>query len=284
MFVALPASERRRTVRNLIIFTAVALSSGGVGAYIDTLVPPQAEEDTLGMAFWLVLPLIAVILLRSFAGDGWKDGGFAPRFRGNLGWYAGALFIFPAVTAVASGTGAAAGVIRFEGFEAGAYFRLLVGLFFINLLKNFFEESVWRGYLTAKLVRLKLSDIKIYLIAGMVWGLWHVPYYLIFLEEETVRSILPVEPLLFAIFAVLHMIVWTVMFTELFRITQSVWSVVLLHASEDATVNHLIIDGHITFSSGGEWIFSPVCGLVPGALYLGIGLWMRKRRMAKAEM
>ncbi len=279
MLTPLSASERRRTVRNLIIFTVVALASGWIGAYIDTLLPEQAEEDTLGMAFWLVVPLIAVVLLRSFAGDGWKDGGFALRFRGNLSWYAGALIIFPAVTALATGTGAAAGLVNFEGFEADTYFRLFIGLLFINVLKNFFEESVWRGYLTAKLVRLNLSDIKIYLIAGMVWGLWHVPYYLVFLEEATLRSILPVDPLFFAGFAVLHMIVWTVMFTELFRITRSVWSVVLLHASEDATVNHLIIDGHITFSSGGAWVFSPVCGLLPGVLYLGIGLWMRKRRI-----
>lgn len=271
-------------MRNLIIFTTVALSSGWVGAYIDTLVPPEAEEESLGMAFWLVVPLIAVILLRSFAGDGWKDGGFAPRFRGNLGWYAGALLIFPAVTALATGTGVAAGLVSFESFRPGTYFRLFVGLLFINLLKNFFEESVWRGYLTAKLVRLKLSDINIYLIVGAVWGLWHVPYYLVFLDEATLRSVLPVDPLFFAAIAALHMVVWTVMFTELFRITRSVWSVVLLHASEDATVNHLIIDGHITFSSGGEWIFSPVCGLLPGALYLGIGLWMRKRRITGQGM
>ena len=49
-----------------------------------------------------------------------------------------------------------------------------------NFIKNIFEEFSWRGYLTPKLIELKLNDWFIYIISGLVWALWHAAYYLVF--------------------------------------------------------------------------------------------------------
>ncbi|MFC2486366.1 MAG: hypothetical protein ACFNUQ_07945, partial [Rothia dentocariosa] len=37
-----------------------------------------------------------------------------------------------------------------------------------QFIKNIFEESVWRAYLTNQLLKLKLSDLKIYLLVGFI--------------------------------------------------------------------------------------------------------------------
>lgn len=151
-----------------------------------------------------------------------------------------------------------------------------------GFIKNIFEELVWRGYLTTGLINEKLRDIWIYIIVGGIWGLWHMPYYLHFLPEADLYQVLPVSRLTFAIWAVISMTCWTVMFVELFRFTKSLWPVVILHTIEDAVVNHLIIDKHIEIQSGKEILISPIAGIITSILYLGVGIWLRKERMRRA--
>jgi membrane protease YdiL (CAAX protease family) len=272
-----------KTIRNLIVFCFVALTIGWLGVWLDGRLPDQEEEETLGMAIWLVVPLIVVILLRSFFGDGWKDAGLKPNFSGNLLWYGIAFLIFPVISILSLSIGAVTGWMDFSGFDINSYLSVFASLFVVNIFKNVFEESVWRGYLTVKLIRLRLSDLSIYLIAGLVWGLWHLPYYLEFLPEEAMYTVLPVPRIWFAVIAIGNMVVWTVMFTELFRLTGSVWVVVLLHAVEDAVINHLIIDGYVVISAGKEMLISPICGIIPASIYLLIGLMLRQQRIQKQK-
>lgn len=269
----------KRAIRNLVIFIVVVLAIGWLGVWIDQVIPDQPEEETLGMSIWLVVPLLLVIVLRSFMGDGWKDAGLSPNVRGNVKWYLISIFIFPVVTAITLAIGYGTGLIDFSNFNATAFFTLFFSLLGFNVIKNIFEESVWRGYLTAKLVKLNLPDYTIYVVAGLVWGLWHAPYYLVFLPEEMINAVLPVGRVGFAVVAVVNMLAWTVMFTELFRLTNSIWPVILLHAVEDALINHLVIDGYISISDSVKIIISPICGIIPTILYLGVGLWLRSKRI-----
>ncbi|HSI76722.1 MAG TPA: CPBP family intramembrane glutamic endopeptidase [Lunatimonas sp.] len=271
------------TIRNLVIFSLIALLIGWIGVWLDGQIPDQEEEETLGMALWLIAPLIVVILLRTFFGDGWKDAGLKPNFTGNLHWYVIAFLIFPVVTGISLSLGAALGWMEFSGFDARGYVSVFGTLFVVNFVKNIFEESVWRGYLAAKLIRLNLSDLSIYLIMGLVWGLWHLPYYMEFLPEEAMYTVLPVSRIGFSAIAIGNMVIWAVMFTELFRLTGSVWVVVLLHAVEDAVINHLIIDGYVIISAGKEILISPICGIIPTAFYLLIGLGLRQQRIQRQK-
>lgn len=61
--------------RNLIIFCTVALLIGWIGVLVDRVLPEQEGEESLGMAIWLIFPLITVIILRSFMGDGCNQYG-----------------------------------------------------------------------------------------------------------------------------------------------------------------------------------------------------------------
>ena len=272
-----------KNIRNIIIFAFVAFTCGWLGVLVDKFVEPQSESESLGMGIWLVFPLLTVILLRFFAGDGWKDLGIKPNFKGNTKWYVIALLIYPLVTTVVLSLGKMLGWIDFTNFRTEVYLTGFVAALLPNFVKNFFEESVWRGYLTTKLLNEKVKDIWLYLIVGGIWGIWHLPYYLCFLPQADMYQILPVGRLVFALVAIVSMICWTVMFVELFRLTKSIWSVVLLHLVEDSLINHLVIDGHIAIVAGKEFLISPISGIITSCLYLGVGLLLRRSRISKTK-
>ncbi len=274
---------KRKNIRNIIIFAFVALTCGWLGVIVDKLVEPSSESESLGMGIWLVLPLLTVIILRFFAGDGWKDLGIRPRFKENTKWYIIALSIYPLVTAIVLVLGKVLGWIDFTNFRTDIYLAGVIAVLLPNFVKNIFEESVWRGYLTTKLLNEKMKDIWLYLIVGGIWGIWHLPYYLCFLPQADMYQVLPVGRLAFAFIAIISMICWTVMFVELFRLTKSIWSVVLLHTVEDSLINHLVIDGHIAIVAGKEFLISPISGIVTSCLYLGVGLLLRQSRASKIK-
>ncbi|MGF1586123.1 MAG: CPBP family intramembrane glutamic endopeptidase [Bacteroidales bacterium] len=271
--------NKKRTIRNIILFTIIVILSGWIGLLIDNFIPEQPEGDSLGMGIWLVLPLLTVVVLRTFAGDGWKDAGLRPRLKKSAVWYMVSFFIFPVVTAISVAIGKVFGWIDISGFSMTAFIPVFFGLLIIGIIKNIFEESVWRGYLTAKLLKFNISDLSLYLIVGLIWSVWHMPYFLEFLPEATITSVLPVSRMVFFLVGTFTMVAWTVMFVEIYRLTNSIWPVVLLHAVEDSLINPLVIDGHISIVSGMEIFISPICGIIPTSFYLLTGLWLRKRRI-----
>jgi len=119
---------------------------------------------------------------------------------------------------------------------------------------------------------------------GQHMGRMAHPYYLYFLPESALTQVLPVDRIAFALIAVATMVCWTVMYVELYRITKSIWPVILLHAVEDATVNHLVIDQHIRILDGKNWLISPILGLIPSILYVVIGLVLRRERKKRASV
>ncbi|MEC1178661.1 CPBP family intramembrane metalloprotease [Metasolibacillus meyeri] len=264
--------------RNIIIFVVVALLCGWFGVVIDRFIPEQPDGNTLGMGLWLVIPLLATIFLRAFAGDGWRDMGLALNVKGNMKWYIVAILIYPVTTFLLLLFGYVTGWIDFSNFNMQAVISAFASVFLIQFIKNIFEESVWRGYLTSKLLQLKMNDWWLYITVGGVWGAWHLPYFLIFLPASDIATVLPVNRLAFAIIGILTMIVWTIMYTEIYLITRSIWPLVLMHATEDALINPLMLDGYIQIVQGKEFFVSPTAGIVTTLLYLVIGLVLRTIR------
>lgn len=269
--------------RNIIIFIAVVVASGWIGVLVDSVLTDQPEGgDTLGMGLWLVLPLLTAAVLRTFAGDGWRDAGLAPRIRTSWPWYIAALLTYPLVTAVVLLAGWATGWMDFSSFRLSSLAGVVMSLILVQFIKNIFEEFVWRGYLTAKLLQRGWGDWGVYFIAGLVWGVWHLPYYLVFLPDEVMFTVLPVNKLLFAVVAIVSMIGWSILFVELFRVTRSIWPGVWMHAVEDSLLNPLVIDGYITIASGKEIWVSPITGVLASLLYVAAGLAIRFVRMRQS--
>ncbi|MGE7675532.1 CPBP family glutamic-type intramembrane protease [Lysinibacillus sp. NPDC094403] len=267
-----------KTKRNLIIFIVVVLLSGWLGVFVDRFITEQPKGDTLGMGIWLVLPLLTTILLRAFAGDGWRDIGLLPNLKGNIKWYVVSLLIYPVITSTVLLLSYIFEWMGFPDFNLDTIVSVFVGGLLIQFVKNFFEESVWRGYLTSKLSSLKINDFWLYFMVGGVWGAWHIPYFLVFLSESDIFSVLPVNRWLFALIGIVTMICWTVMYTEIYLMTKSIWPLVLMHMTEDALVNPLILDGYIKIAQGKEFFVSPTAGIITTLLYLMVGLILRTKR------
>ncbi|UTC61227.1 hypothetical protein E4O05_08915 [Treponema sp. OMZ 787] len=123
---------------------------------------------------------------------------------GWIGYFVDKLYlisflVYPVVTIIVILLGVITKGIRFSNMSIGltAYFGILFTQITIQFIKNIFEESVWRAYLTNQLLKLKLSDLKIYLLIGFIWWLWHLPYIMIFLSESEIQNTLPVGRLTF---------------------------------------------------------------------------------------
>lgn len=272
----------KKAIGSIGIFIFVVIISGWIGVLVDSVLIAQPEGDSLGMGIWLVLPLLTVLVIILFSKASWRDFGFKPNFKGNMKWYLASVFIFPVVTAIVLLIGAITNWIDLSAFNLKPFLLAFCSALLINFIKNIFEETVWRGYLTSQLVKLNLSDLKLYLIVACVWFLWHLPYYLVFLPEADIRSVMPVSRAVYVIVAFTTFLAWTVMFTELFRVTKSVWPCVILHTVEDSLINHLVISGYISIATGREILISPINGVITSILYVAVGLGIRAyRRQAK---
>jgi membrane protease YdiL (CAAX protease family) len=268
-----------KTIRNISIFVFVSLSCGWFGLFFDKIIEPQPNGESLGMGIWLVLPLVTTLLLRIFAGDGWKDIGLKLNLKGNIKWYITSIIISPLVIAMILIIGKIFSWIDFSSFRTKAYLAGFFGTLIVNFIKNFFEEAVWRGYLTAKLLKTKIKDIWLYLIVGGVWGMWHLPYYLFFFPHSAMYEILPIGRFAFAIVSIITIVFWSIMYVELYRLTESIWPAVLLHMVGNSLINHLVVDGHIIIASDKEIWISPVIGIITTLLYVCVGLLLRNYRI-----
>lgn len=156
-------------------------------------------------------------------------------------------------------------------------FALMFTTFLANCIKNIFEEFAWRGCLVPYLEKTGMNDWFLYVISGLVWGMWHITYYMFFLPDEYFTEIS--RPMMVVVGIVL-MIFWSPLFVEMRRLTNSVWPCVILHSMEDAVPTMLFVTTNvICIKDNYSFILDPISGIVPTALVLFIGLGLRKHRM-----
>lgn len=267
------AKSKKRT----ILFIGIMLTSGWIGAGINVLLQQKQGVESLGSLLWILTPLMMVIIFRTIDHE-WKVSGIFPHFKGNACSYMLAILFYPILTALSVGLGILFGQAETGSFSWNVFLPIMFGSISVNVFKNISEEIAWRGYLTQKLISLKLKDWQVYLITGLVWNLWHGAYYLIFLPDEyfarTSRSML-------LIWGCVLLIAWSVLFGEIYRHTQSIWPCVLLHAFEDGVPTVLTMTGgFVVFSKSSEWLLHPITGILSVALILITGVILCIRRKA----
>lgn len=276
-------TDRRRSIRNLAIFTVVVLSIGFVGWAIDPGTAPA--DESLGILLWILAPTVVALLLRAFGGDGWSDFGIRPRFRSNGFGYGVSLAIYPLLTLVILLLGAAFGLITFPALSA-ASLVVITKAFAVDagpqFVKNIFEEAAWRGYLAPRLHALGLGDYTVHILVGLIWGAWHIPYYLFFLDTQLLSAFTTLPLGVFIAHAILVMVAWAFVYGELYLITRSIWPAVLMHMVEDAFLNQLFIDGHVRIAPGTDWLISPVNGMLGVVLWLGVGVALNRWRNSRS--
>lgn len=237
--------------------------------------------ESLGMLLWLVAPASTALLLRAFGGDGWADAGLKPNFRGNGIWYVVAFLVYPVLTALALAISGSLQLITFSGFSF-ASLLIIVQTFIVGIVpqfvKNIFEESAWRGYLAPKVYALGFHDYLGHLLVGFIWGAWHIPYYLFFLDRSLLQDFTALPVAVFIPLSIVVMMVWAIVYGEIRLLTGSIWPLVLMHMVEDALVNQLILEKHIVFTPETELLASPVNGAISLLLFLALGIALNRYR------
>lgn len=251
----LSVKDRRRTVRNLVLFAIVSLSCGFAGLALDRLSPPQDPMQGLGALVWLVAPLAANLLLRAVGGDGWADFGLRPNLKSSWKWYLVAIILAPLVTIIvfSVAVGSLSGGIDFSGFTRQGWeaYLPLVGTVFVGVMvKNLFEEFAWRGYLTPRFEALRLHPFLNALLTGLIWAGWHVPYYLYFLNRAELHLHTTLNLPAFILLAFLVLPLQALAYGELRLVSKTVWTTWLLHNVANAISLPLFTAGLISPAGG----------------------------------
>ncbi|MFZ5858632.1 MAG: CPBP family intramembrane glutamic endopeptidase [Chloroflexota bacterium] len=270
-----------KTLRNLIIFSIIAISIGWIAAWVNTQIPSPSPQQSLGLLLWLIIPFLAVFLLRGLGGDGWADFGLGLNLRGNGLWYALSILIYPLTIFLTLGLGAATGALSIVRPLPELLPIAILG-FAMSLVKNIGEEFMWRGYLTPRFKALGLGNFTNHMLTALIWGLWHIPYWLFFLGSDLINSYTSLGMTWFIILGFIGIFPTSLVLGELRLKTGSVWPAYIAHNITNALSAQLILEGFVKFKPGAELIFSPnLDALLMMALFWAIGFWMLRKQNAQ---
>ncbi len=270
----------KREKITLAVFIFVTITAGIFGCLLDQVLTEQPEGNSLGMGLWLILPFFTGIVLQIINKDLSRIG-IRPNFKSNLKWYAIAVLIFPCITLVSVILAKVSGGLVVSEIELNVLLALILTTFFTNFIKNIFEEFAWRGCLFIYLEKTGINDWYLYLTNGLIWGMWHITYYMFFLPDE---YFIEISRPMMVIVGIILMIFWTPMFVEIRRLTNSVWPCVILHSMEDAIPTMLFVTANVfQIEERYSVILDPISGIVPTVLVFFIGLGLRKCRMKREQ-
>ena len=277
--------DKRRTKRNLIIFTVLVLGFAVLARFIEPLTtPPGTEPGTpgLGQLLWIIAPLGVMLLLRIFGGDGWDDFGLRPNFKGNGFWWLVTVLIFPVVITISVLIGALLGSLELNINMFSAFIgALLMGLI-TAVIKNVFEEFAWRGYLAPKVYSLNMNIWLSHAMIGIVWGVWHLPFAFVFWPYLTPNMLWYFVPLL-----LVGTISQSVVYGEIRLATASVLPAWVMHTIGNAIGNTLLLSNFVQLRPGRElWISPGAESVISIILMFTIGYWLhwRRKRMNMGEI
>ena len=269
--------DKKRTKRNLIIFTVLVLGLAALAGAIEPLtVPPNAEPGTsgLGQLLWLIAPLVVMLLLRFFGGDGWDDFGLRPKFKGNGFWWLVSVLVFPVVITISVLLGALFGGIELDMNMSSTFVAALLTGLISAMIKNVFEEFAWRGYLAPKVYSLNMNIWLSHAIVGMIWGAWHLPFVYVFWTYLTPEMLWYFIPML-----LLGTISQSVVYGEIRLATGSVLPAWVMHTLGNAIGNALLLSGFVHLRRGSElWVSPGVESVSSIILMFAIGYWLHQRR------
>ena len=269
-------TDTKRMVGNLILFGGAVFLSGWVGLLADRLTgqsAPTSLNDYLtgGELPRLVLPLLTVVALR-VASEGWRDAGFAPNLRGAGVTYLLLILAYPTALTVALTIGFLANAISFSTLHAAFYLEVVARNLPWLLVTSLVGETLWRGYLTNQLLKLRLRW-QIYLIVA---GVWWLPFWGIMVINNSHIAEFNVTGATMAAATIPMFLCWAVFYTEAFRATRSIWPGVITQVFMNA----------VTLRQFAAEIASPnliVLGLLPAAFLCVIGLLVGRATTTPAQ-
>ncbi len=270
--------DRKRIIRNLTIFTIAITVLGWLSLGVDALIGATSPEESLSMLLWIVTPAAISLLLRGFAGDGWKDLGIRPRFKGNGRWYAISILVYPVAVAIVLVLGLVFGVttVRDAGTNAADIIvQALIALLIKEVIVNILEEFAFRGYLAPKVYSLGLNVWLGHVLVGLIWGTWHLPV-LRLIAPYTSESLWTLVPRF-----LIGTIAASLVYGEIRLRTDSVWPAVLMQTAGGIAVSLAMTFDLFSIKPSSGFLFHPVVeGTFTIVLFalVGIGLVTRRKQ------
>jgi membrane protease YdiL (CAAX protease family) len=289
---ARPTAElsRLRARVNFAVFAAVAAGGGWIFVALDratgqitgTGSATSTSGTTSGQGLWILVPALTALALHFLSRDGGGPLGLTLRFADRTRWFAFATALFPAAAAVCVTAGVIGGVAVFSPAPSAGS-PSLVSAFATTLgflvVKNLLEEFVFRGYGTRTAMALGLRGVTPHVLVGVVWGLWHLPLYMVWMSPADLRSITTLSWLWYLPTFIVGVVALSVLYGEMRVRTGSIWPGVVLHTVSGAISTPLLINGHLRFEGHGDVLF----GVTPNSvasmfIFGGAGLYLLRRR------
>lgn len=247
-------TEKNASIRNIVVFSLVAIVAGWLGRLIDSILH-ETSQQSLGMLLWLIVPAGVSLLHRAFAGDKWGDFGIIPLIRPKFSWYLFSIFYLPLCIILILMFGTSLGVIAFKSLNSDNL-NALVTLSFVtltpNIITNIFEEIAFRGYLAPKINAVWDRALYGHVYVGLIWGLWHLPYFS-FVTSYTSESFFTLIPRF-----ILGTISVSILLGEIRILTKSFWPAVIFQIIGGAVLYPLLSTGFMKIRGNMDIIFSPV--------------------------
>jgi len=171
------------------------------------------------------------------------------------------------------------------GMDSDSNLLIIVSAFFfitiINLIPalvlSLGEELGWRGFLVPELSKW-LGFKKASWISGIIWGLWHLPGFLLGNYNQTGT------PMIFQLVCFMLMVVATgIMMAWLRMKSGSIWPVAIFHAVHNGVIQQFY--DRLTFDTGITGYFTGEFGiaLVPVTILMALYFYKRFDNMISSE-
>jgi membrane protease YdiL (CAAX protease family) len=109
----------------------------------------------------------------------------------------------------------------------------------------------------------------------LIWGIWHIPYYLGLLDQATLASYTSQSLATFLPMIMLGTTIAGIIFGEIRLITGSTWPAVLMHTISNIVILTLLLDGYVSVSNA---LFTPSWeGVLTMILIAVAGVWLYRR-------
>jgi hypothetical protein len=237
-----------------------------------------ASGNEIGGLIFIIGPILMMILLRFFGGDGWKDAGLSLNIKENWHWYLFSLLVYPIIMTMVIGLGVILGVTKVNG-NLNSLLPVLIAGFTAQLIPRMifamFEEWGWRGYLEPRFVALGVPDTRRHLFVGAVWALWHFPLVL-----STAYTEIPYA--IFFPFFVVAVILTAVVYGQLRKVSETVWTSVVMHGVGNAFGWAILQNNLLTFNN--KLFANPAPESILSIVIIGVlGWWMLYKRKTKVQ-
>jgi membrane protease YdiL (CAAX protease family) len=257
--------------RNITIYIVGVLLLSSIGGLI------TAAGNEIGGLIFVISPILMAVLLRTLGGDGWKDAGLGLKLKEHWRWYLFSLFVYPIAILIVVGLGVLLGLTSINAewnTLLPAFLSGIAAQLFIRILFAMFEEWGWRGYLEPRLLALGVPDLQRHLLIGVLWAVWHFPLIL-----STDYTHIP-----YAIFLPLFVVgvaTMSVVYGQLRKASETVWTSVLMHGIANALAWAIIQGDSITFNNKVLAYCAPESVLMI-LLFSILAFWMLYKRKATA--